>query len=405
MLPHTSGHYNVCIMQLLLNFWLLTASLFFAAQTFAYPNFIGYGYNSCTACHYNGQGGGALTDYGRALFAGEITARDVFPRNMDDEAIAEKSGFLPHHSLPWWFRPGIKYRGLWFQNNPGSVAKTEKFYNMQNDVNLNFFFDEKQTYSLITTAAYTIYPRNFATSTEEKTPYWFAKEYYFRWLTPIEDLWVYLGQMDKAFGLRQADHTAVNRYNIGFGQFDQSQGMIVDWNTAQWDLAGNIFFGNEGEKAEVRQKGFSISGEYEVFEKFRVGGSALTSKSEMTEWTRLAAFVRFGLSKGTALLGEMGLAKSKSLLDGAGDPTTGAYALIESWVLLRRGYNLLSTVEYSKMDIKSPGTEKMRWGLGGIMFPFPRTELRTMLVNNKNTTPDVGVPDNWQLQLQMHLSL
>ena len=42
----------------------------------------------------------------------------------------------------------------------------------------------------------------------------------------------------------------------------------------------------------------------------------------------------------------------------------------------------------------------MRWSIGGILFPFPRSEVRTVLVNTKNTTPD-----NWQVQMQLHLSL
>jgi len=385
--------------------FILLSLLLWTGSAWAYPNFIGYGYNSCLTCHYNGQGGGALNDYGRALFATEITSRNYFPESMDDEEIATHAGFLGRTELPWWVRPGVKYRGLWFQNNPGSAAKTDKFYNMQSDLNLNFFFDEKQTYALIGTASYTTYPRNFSTSREDQTSYWFAKEIYLRWQAPLKNLWVYVGQMDKVFGIRQADHTSVNRSAIGLGQFDQSQGVIVDYQPSAWSATGNIFLGNSAEKSEVRQKGLSVSGEYEVYDKFRVGGSALSSKSEVAEWTRLAAFSRMGLSKGSSLMTEAGLATNKSLLAGAADPTTGVYALLESWILIRRGYNLLSTIEYSKSDLKIAGTEKMRWGLGGILFPFPRSEVRTMLINTKNTTPEIGVPDNWQVQLQLHLSL
>lgn len=392
-------------MRIIFGFLLLIFLVVSSREALAYPDFIGYGYSACITCHYNGQGGGALNDYGRALFATEIAARDIYPETMEEEEIASKAGLLGPREIPWWVRPGVKYRGLWFQNNPGSAAKFDKFYNMQNDINLNFFFDKKQNYSLITTAAYTTYPRGFATSRENETPYWFAKEYYFRWQTSMKNLWIYAGQMDKVFGIRHADHTAVNRAAIGLGQFDQSQGLIVEYSPTQWSLTGNLFFGNAAEKSEVRQKGLSVSGEYEVYEKFRVGGSALNSKSEVAEWTRLAAFSRMGLSKGSALMTEVGLARNKSLLPGAIDPTNDVYALIESWVLIRRGYNLLSTLEYSKNDIQTPGTERMRWSIGGIMFPLPRTEVRTMLVNNKNTTPDVGTPDNWQVQMQLHLSL
>lgn len=379
--------------------------IFFSTKTLAYPNFIGYGYNSCITCHYNGQGGGALNDYGRALFASEISARHIYPEKMDEEEVAAKAGFLGTKEIPWWVRPGIKYRGLWFQNNPGSTAEFEKFYHMQNEINLNFFFDQNQKYSFITTAGYSLYPRGFGTSREEHTPYWFAKEYYIRWQTNVKNLWVYAGQMDKVFGLRHPDHTAVSRGALGLGQFDQSQGVVLDYSPSKWNLATNIFFGNAGEKNDVRQKGVSALGEYEVYEKFRVGASVLNSKSDQVEWTRLAAFSRLGLSKGSALMAEMGLAKNKSLIEGAPAPTTGAYALIESWVLIRRGYNLLSTLEYSKADIDKAGTEKMRWSVGGILFPLPRTEIRTMLVNNKNSTPSVGTPDSWQIQMQLHLSL
>lgn len=386
-------------------FLFLTLPFFLSLRAEAYPDFIGYGYNACITCHYSGQGGGALNDYGRALFATEIAARDIYPETLSEEEIGNKSGFLGTKSLPWWFRPGLKYRGLWFQNNPGSTTATQKFYNMQNDVNLNFFFDQNQDYTLVTTASYTTYPRSFATSREDQTPYWFAKEYYLRWKTSIKNLWVYIGQMDKVFGLRVADHTAVNRAPIGLGQFDQSQGVIVEYSPAKWNIAGNVFFGNAAEEASVRQKGLSVSGEYEIYEKYRVGASAMTSKSDVVEWLRLAGFTRMGLSKGTALMAEVGLTQNKSLLPAAGSAISGAYATLESWVLVRRGYNVLSTIEYGKSDIKSAGTEKMRWSIGGIMFPLPRTEVRTMLVNTKNTTPDVGVPDNWQVQMQLHLSL
>lgn len=159
-------------------FILFTLLLTGRAQ--AYPDFIGYAYSSCITCHYNGLGGGALNDYGRALFATEITARDVFPKKMDEEEIAEYSGFLGKKKLPWWFRPGLKYRGLWLKSNPGATATTEHFINMQNDVNLNFFLDKRQNLSVITTASY-MGTEPVGSGYYGKQNIWFAREYYLRW--------------------------------------------------------------------------------------------------------------------------------------------------------------------------------------------------------------------------------
>ncbi len=107
----------------------------------AYPEFIGYGYASCLTCHYNSQGGGPLSDYGRALFS-ELTARTFISEKALDEDLAEESGFLGKKKLPYWIRPAVKLRTLWNQKNPGSRDMTEKIIPMQFDIYGNFFFNE-----------------------------------------------------------------------------------------------------------------------------------------------------------------------------------------------------------------------------------------------------------------------
>ena len=95
-------------MKHILKISLVFAALFVSKQAMAYPDFIGYGYSSCITCHYSGSGGGALNDYGRALFATEIAARHAFPKSMEEEDIAAVSGFGWNKQMPWWFRPGLK---------------------------------------------------------------------------------------------------------------------------------------------------------------------------------------------------------------------------------------------------------------------------------------------------------
>lgn len=373
-------------------FFLLTAK----AQ--AYPDFIGYGYSSCITCHYNGHGGGALNDYGRALFATEISARDpVFPESMEEEEIAAKSGFLGSKPLPWWIRPGIKYRGLWLKMDPGSQSSMERFINMQNDVNLTFFADKKQSLTLITTASYTGLEPYYG-----KTNIWFAKEYYVRW-KQSNNFWLYLGQMDKVFGIRNVDHTAVNRKAITLGQFDQSQGVVAHWTYPNWDIALNAFLGNSAQEDAEKQKGFSVSGEYQVYEKFKIGGSALSSQSDLAKWNLVAFTSRMGLSKGSSLMAEFGLREKTDLLANT-DAQLGTYAFVETLVNLSRGYNFLSVIEHSKSDIKKSSSENMKWSLGALLFPLPRFELRVMATNAKTYTDSSGAQDAWALQGQAHLS-
>lgn len=365
----------------------------------AYPDFIAYSYSSCITCHYNGLGGGSLNDYGRALFATEITARDVYPKDMDEETLAGQSGFLGSKQLPWWFRPGLKYRGLWYKVNPGNSQTIEKYINMQNDINLNFFADKKQTVALITTISYAdAYPPHQGV----KEWQWYAREYYLRWKAN-NNLWIYAGQMDKAYGIRNVDHTAVNRSSITLGQFDQSMGVIAHFTYPNWDIAANVFLGNQAEQDSERQKGGSIVGEYQIFENFKVGASVLHSASETTQWDLTAFTSRIGLSKGSAVLAEFGLKQRKDKNTKA-DATLGTYAWVESLILLRRGYNLLTAIETSKTDINQASAENLKYSFGAMMFPLPRTELRLAAVNNKTFEDGSGRYDGWMLESQIHVS-
>ena len=107
----------------LISFLFLTA-LFFGNNVQAYPDFIGYGYSSCMLCHYNGHGGGALSDYGRGVFASEIVSKGYLDPKITDEELSQSSGFLGKKQIPWWIRPGFKYRGLYFESNPGRDRKS-----------------------------------------------------------------------------------------------------------------------------------------------------------------------------------------------------------------------------------------------------------------------------------------
>ncbi|ASD63263.1 hypothetical protein B9G79_06620 [Bdellovibrio bacteriovorus] len=375
----------------------ILASLVLTSQAKAYPDFIGYSYSSCITCHYNGLGGGALNDYGRALFATEITSRQVFPKSMEEEEIAEMSGFLGKKKLPWWVRPGLKYRGLWLQMDPGAKASTERYINMQNDVNLNFFLDKKQNYALITTVSYTGVEPYYG-----KTNTWFMREYYLRW-KQSNNFWLYVGQMDKAYGIRNVDHSAVSRKAITLGQFDQSQGVIGHFTYPDWDVAVNAFFGNAAQEDPQKQKGFSVAGEYQVYEKFKVGASVLTSQSDLQQWNLAALTTRMGLSKGSAIMGEFGLRQKKDKIADS-EAELGTYAIVQTMVEINRGYNFLSILEHTKGDINKSSAEAMKWSLGALMFPLPRTEFRAMATNGKTYSDTGGVDDAWALQGQIHIS-
>lgn len=382
---------------------LVLAGILSPLQSQAYPDFISYGYNSCLTCHYNSQGNGPLNDYGRALFTTEIASRAIFSEKASEEEIAAKSGFLGSTELPWWIRPGMKYRGLYFVNNPGSEAAVKKYVTMQADLNVAVQLDQAAKYLFVVSGGYSPTPMALQGNKEEKDKNLISREHYFRW-QPTKKLFVYLGLMDKVYGIRTADHTAYSRAVTGLAMNDQSDGMMLQYYGGSWELTGHAFVGNIAqEEADVRQVGGSLMFEYDVAEKNRAGFAYLQSKNEHVEKSRFEIHSKLGLDKGNSLLTEVGFVRDNPKLN----PSTkmGGYLMLQSVYLITRGYNVLSQIEYYNATLSPESQDKTRWTLGLLMFPMPRMEVRTSLVNGRSISDTTVSKDLWMLQAQLHLSL
>lgn len=369
--------------------------------SWAYPNFISYGYKSCLTCHYNGNGNGPLNDYGRALFASEFTAHTFTSKTPDQ--LADESGFLGSTELPWWIRPGVKYRGLWFRGDVGGSKQADRWINMQGDLDLVFNADKKNIITFVTNFGYVPTPRRFQSSNEAKPSNWISKSHYIRWQID-KGLMLYGGLLDKSFGIRHADHTAVNRSLIGLGQSDQSHGIILQKMNDQYDISGNFFLGNYSQDKESRQVGFAFTGEYYLEEMFGIGGSVLSSESDYKAEKRYAVMSRLGFAKGKSFMFELGLYDnhSKTTVEKS---NTGYYSFLQGLISLSPGYNFLTTFQTFKPEADSTtGSETNSLAFGFLIFPVQRTEFRFELVNIRSVAQENTSPDQWNLQSQVHIA-
>lgn len=373
--------------------------LLFSISVQAYPEFIGYGYSTCITCHYNGSGNGPLNDYGRALFATEIASRDYFNPQMTEEEIASKNTFLGIKSLPWWLRPGIKARALYYQNNPGASEAVSKFIPMQADANIAIHFDKKQEKVFV--GSYGINQAAYDRSGKKTRPNYISREHYLRWKYS-KNLYVYVGMLDKVYGIRQIDHTSFARRNTQIAQNDQTHGIITHWMFPDWDIATQIFAGNLFQDPDLRQQGITSTGEYQLSEKQKIGASVLYSNNKYLKLGRAGVHTRLALSKGSALLAETGLISDQVI--GSKDSVLGSYTWLQTTINIKRGYNIYSAIEHFNKEFKSSAEDQYRWSIGALIFPHPGYEYRINIVNGKTYVADQGKPDSWALQSQLHLS-
>jgi hypothetical protein len=381
----------------------LLFALFISLKAFAYPNFIGHGYTSCLTCHYNPLGNGPLNDYGRAVGASAIAARHFADPKKSDEKLAEESGFM--HSKPSnkWFRPGIDYRGLAYISQFGKDSQKDRYITMDANVNAVAKFGKADNFLISATAGFS--PRQPGTDDEEVR----SREHYIGWrINPQNG--IYIGLMDKAFGIRVPDHIAFSRTLTRNTQNDQTHGMMYHRTTNKYDLAVHAFTGNQFEDEttngeSTKQVGGSVYFEYSTTKSTRHGGSILKSASDFLDITAISGHTRMGFGKGSSLMAELGYVnKTPKNPAVASQKDEGIYGFLQGHIRINRGFYFMTTAEYSKGDL-ARSTEQIIVAPGFQYFPHKGYEFRMDLRQTKILSNDYAVEDRWDVLAQLHVWL
>lgn len=371
--------------------------------SFGYHHFMAMGYASCMTCHFNPNGNGPLNDYGRALFATELSSRWYAPKRVSDDKLGEYSQFLGFKELPYWIRPHMKYRGIQITQSPGSESQSQRSIAMQRELGTAIILDPDYKNVLVTSFTFHDEETPYRTSYQRtENPGWLLKEFYGRIELPNEQ-WLTLGFQDKPFGIRDANHTLISRRFTRNTQYDQSIGALYFKSSQKYEFSAMGFMGNLNEDPRNRAGGLSSLYEYNISEQTRLGASLLTQKNDNSELFALSAHSRLNLNYGAAFSFETGVVQNTTL--GSNLSTQSFYWLLQNMLRLSRGVNFLFEHELGRVDLNTAGAWLQRTSFGFLIFPLPRSEFRVHLVNEKNIDFSGGTPDVWQMQTQFHLAL
>ncbi len=368
----------------------------------AYPDFVAFGYSSCIVCHYNSAGGGPLTDYGRALWASEIAARPFWTKKTDEQ-LGESAGFWGRIDAgPDWLKPYAKYRGLQYISNLGSSNSQQRWINMQADLGATILLDANAKWILSGAIGFVPVPSGASPSRPEESRTLISREYYVRSQISSSS-WIYLGLLDKPFGLRIADHTSFSRRLTETAQNDQAHGLMWYRKSEGSDLFLNVFAGNLEQKAELQKAGGTLAYEASVSERWKLGGAAGYAANKFVSKSQAAITSRLQVNPRDSLMLETGFVYTSPVT--GGDATKSAYGLVRGMMQLARGYHFLSQAEAQRDGIDVGGPTNLRWGLGFLMFPFQRVELQTQYSIGRSVRREGGSEDAQSLLFQVHLSL
>jgi hypothetical protein len=379
-------------------FFTLILSSFLGSKAFAYPHFIGLGYNSCITCHYNPFGNGPINDYGRAVSGTAIAGRDFFDENKQEELIASETAFFMKEAINKHLRPFVGYRGLLYKSNVGQEGSKVDYIHMQLDANLVGKFGEKDQFIASGTFGYAPIPRALKnTPAGDAMKEYRTREHYIGY-RPKPNFGIYFGLMDKTYGIRVAEHTAFSRITPQLTMDDQAHGAVLHYAGTSFEAGLNAFVGNLATKQDVRTKGFAGTFEQTVFEKNRIGASVLSQKNDYLKTLATAIHTRSQITYGTSVMFELGKVDKTPAI--GGETSKEYYALLQNHIKTHRGLYFLNSVEYFKSSLDK--NYRMRFGPGLQYYPFSKLELRADVYNTRNFNQEANSKDRWDAMMQIH---
>lgn len=375
-------------------------------ESFAYPQYIGMQYTSCLTCHYNPNGNGPLNDYGRGVAATTVSGRlFVDEKTTEDELIQNAAfpGIDPKTNT--WFRPAIMYRGLGIQTDAFSANAKKVFYHMQFDGNVVLKAGARDQYILSFTQG--TRPNSRLTAHNLKDTRGYSREHYIGW-RPTNKVGVYVGKLDKAFGIRIPDHNLSSRRENRVGQFDQVHGVLVHGVSEKIEGSLQYFVGDQQRKDRIgrsyddRDKGIAGTFEVTVTERQRLGASFMKQETKSTEFLNLALHDRIGFGKGHSVIAEVGQIKRTAKAGGL--DSTSRWGLLQTQLMMQRGVFIQGTLDYFRRDTETED-ETVKAGPGVQWFPRQKIELRLDLYNTRNFLEDSAPKDAFEILAQVHLWL
>ncbi len=381
----------------IIKFYLVLVSVFLTYEVLAYPNYIGFSYQSCITCHYNPFGNGPLTDYGRAVSATVISDDRWTKDYLTKEELSEISGFMLGEVKNEYIKPHLNYRGLYLKTDLGEDSSEVRWINMMANVGAVFRPTKNDNLFGVVSIGYAPTPVNNQSSEESN---YRSREHYVGYRLDKQHGF-YVGMMDKVFGLRIPDHNSFSRTLTELTMNDGAHSALYHYTDKAMDIGVQYFVGNLEQEAGLRASGLSGQIEYSLNNVNRIGASFLSQSNDFISKTMYSAHLRSGIDKGSSIMAEVGMV-SKEFTSGKNLDST--YVFMQNHMLLSKGLFSILTFEYYKPDSELEN-KIIKIGPAIQYFPVNGVEFRADIYNLKSISSLNYSDDTWTLTGQVHLWL
>ena len=372
---------------------LILVGLWFIPNASGHPSYIGEGQPSCVSCHVNPAGGGALSDYGRAMSASSLSTKMLFSEEISESGIESYSGFLWKTKLPRWFRPEINYQGHYINRAMGRPQSESEYVHQFLEATVVSQHLKNDALTFVASAGVTP-ARKRSSKYQEKVHHELISRNHYGQIKLTPGTFLMAGAMEKIYGLRVGDKSTFSRQRTGIAFNDQVHAVALLLHDQNMDTGFQIHAGNLYQEKKYREQGANFSFEFGETRFWRIGLSGSYSKSETL--TRMMGALHFRVSPddGVSLISEFGVIDTNPE---SSRKEFGLYGLLKGQLKITRGLNFYTAFEVFNPEIGRKG-EKLYRAAPGIQFsPIQRLSIKGELRSQRATIPDAVYKDTWDM--------
>ncbi len=336
----------------LLFFVLLILS---APQVFAYPELVKHGYPNCMACHVSPSGGGALTEYGRALSKELLSTwgTEKETRFLYFIPTTEKIAFggdLRYVNVKTTTPQGTFERGIFMQRDI-EVALTLGKWTF--DVAAGTYDPQLQNENqFISRRHYAIYQAE-------------------------DELTIRAGRFYPSFGIYIPEHNTYIRRGLGWDHNRESYNLEGAWQNEKWNFFATGIFGRPDDKTLKREAGGALSAAYNPTDKIKVGGSYYYGETDEITHHYVGPYAIVGLSHSLYLLSQ--ITATREFQYTAADPVWGLVTYNRFDYEFYKGMHVFLMQEFRQSNFDAGNTRGDVLGVGLQFFPRPHWEFQAVV--------------------------
>ncbi|MGZ3707386.1 MAG: hypothetical protein ACXWPM_00860 [Bdellovibrionota bacterium] len=380
---------------------LVVLALFLSPSAHAFPEMIRAGYTNCSTCHFNPNGGGLLTPYGRALSKevlsnGKFFFEYWFEKNSapgtpaaktdEAEAMAEESpepkfmyGAFP---MPSWLNAGLFLRGLMlFIDNPATISL--QYIPMQTDAEVELEYWRFRADGMAGINWFT-FPSSIG---------FVSRRHYLTVLAGPDDakdkVQIWGGRYYSTYGLNIPEHNIVTRRFLNFGgafSFDENKETYnaeAAYIGDTLNVAAGYIFGRPDQPAFAIESGPVVQASMAIGTNYKIGVNAISllapgAPASSRRWIQ-GAWAVLGFLPHFYTLAELNIPYF---------PTTGAAItdyLKVGWEFVQ-GCHLFVSQEYFNSALSTAGSPLQQYyGVGIQYFPRPHFEFDIVVKLGQDT--------------------